>query len=79
MLLNFYRFSLAGHNEQNVEFHTRLLQTIKQQIGLRLNKKRRDQKLLRISPEIIWCKLSVRKFITHKRITLVFLFNQELH
>ena len=43
-------FKLSGQNEQNLNFQTRF-----SQIGLRLDKKGRGQKLLRISPELIWC------------------------
>ena len=43
-------FKLSGQNEQNLNFQTRF-----SQIGLRLDKKWRGQKLLRISPELIWC------------------------
>ena len=43
-------FKLSGQNEQNLNFQTRF-----SQIWLRLDKKEREQKLLRISPELIWC------------------------
>ena len=43
-------FKLSGRNEQNLNFQTRF-----SQIGLRLDKKWRGQKLLRISSELIWC------------------------
>ena len=43
-------FKLSGQNEQNLNFQTPF-----SQIGLRLDKKGRKQKLLRISPESIWC------------------------
>ena len=43
-------FKLYGRNEQNLNFQTRF-----SQIGLRLDKKWTEQKLLRISPELIWC------------------------
>ena len=43
-------FKLSGQNDQNLNFQTRF-----SQIGLRLDKKWRVQKLLRISPELIWC------------------------
>ena len=42
-------FELSGQNE-NLNFKTRF-----SQIGLRLDKKWRKQKLLRISSELIWC------------------------
>ena len=43
-------FKLSGQIEQNLNFQTRF-----SQIGLRLDKKWREQKLLRISPELICC------------------------
>ena len=43
-------FKLSGQNEQNLNFQTRF-----SQIGLRLDKKWRGQKLLRILPKLIWC------------------------
>ena len=43
-------FKLSGRNQQNLNFQTRF-----SQIGLRLDKMWRGQKLLRISPELIWC------------------------
>ena len=43
-------FKLSGQNEQNLNFQTRF-----SQIGLRLDKKWREQKLIRFSPELIWC------------------------
>ena len=43
-------FKLSGRNEQNLNFQTRF-----SQIGLRLEKTWRWQKLLKISPELIWC------------------------
>ena len=52
-------FKLSGRNEQNLNFQTRF-----SQIGLRLDKKWRGQKLLRISPELIWCHFSP-KFSTN--------------
>ena len=43
-------FKLSGQNEQNLNFQTRF-----SQIGLKLDKKRTEIKLLRISSELIWC------------------------
>ena len=43
-------FKLSGQNEQILNFQTRF-----SQIGLRLDKKWREQKVLRISSKLIWC------------------------
>ena len=43
-------FKLSGQNEQKLNFQTRF-----SRIGLRLDKKWSEQKLLRISSELIWC------------------------
>ena len=43
-------FKLSGQNEQNLNFQTRF-----SQIGLKLDKKWREQKLLRILSKLIWC------------------------
>ena len=43
-------FKLSGQNEQNLNFQTRF-----SQIGLKLDKKWRLQKLPKISPELKWC------------------------
>ena len=43
-------FKLSGQIEQNLNFQTRF-----SQIGLRLDKNWTEKKLLRISPELLWC------------------------
>ena len=43
-------FKLSGQNEEKFSFQTRF-----SQFGLRLDKKRREQKLPRISSELKWC------------------------
>ena len=43
-------FKLSGQNELNFNFQTRFAP-----IGLRIDKKRREQKLLRILLELLWC------------------------
>ena len=43
-------FKLSGQNKQNLDFQTRF-----SRIGLRLDKKWSEQKLLRILSKLIWC------------------------
>ena len=69
-------FKLSGQNEQSLNFQTRF-----SQIGLRLNKKWTEQKLLRISSELIWCNFFseiLNQNFTPKWVILAFSNNQKL-